>query len=800
MNWKIFITACVSAAIVCFPQNIIGCGPQTDPYDYYVSFFHQNLPNVIGLQPFYYGSAVFLYEEKEPAEVSDLLAKEWATYCGNGVSEASAKDFVNKFSYKDIEHLNQTSDIVKKIPDSVLKNSMSKYFAGNRNNDALNYIVFAKKTEPFVIGNADSWEPVKRDSVQMNTLINTGQQLYNTTKDKFLQLKYGYQITRLALYSKNYKASATFYDDLISNNPTESVLKSLSLSLKAGAVNGLGNKKKAAYFYSLAFNESIVKRLSNSISFGWMYDVTTDRNDYLKTCKNNKEKAGMLALFALESGKNELPAIKKIYALDAGNSSLVVLITREINKLEEQYLTPQLLKDKGRRKSIFYLSSTPTDSTTKQTLIQMEQLVNFLSTAAKNNKLKNAGLFKTAAGYISYLMKDFTGAKKYIEDAEKMTIPQKIRDQCMLTRLLITISEQDKIDSNFEAQILPSIKWLGDKVIEEKKLKNINDHLAEWGVSYRNLMNEIIAPRYHKQGDLVKETLAIGAADWIHTLNQNSDYYYNPENAIEFMRNNLSSKEVMALNTMMLNKNLSKFENYILAKNTIAKNIVSEYLGTAYLREYDFVNATKYFNRLSNKKVLSIDTNPFADLMYDKEEKTPNEKNFITNKIVFAKEMQNQLLLAKTDKVNTAKHLYKIATGMYNMTYYGHAWLLVQYYRSSVDGYYIAADASNFEKEYYGCFTALSYFKKAMDASADKNFKARCLFMMAKCSQKQIQKPQYFMFDNNYNKYDDAIKGYAPRFMNNIYFPQLIKDYGNTNFYKEAYKSCSYLSDFEGAQ
>ena len=54
------------------------------------------------------------------------------------------------------------------------------------------------------------------------------------------------------------------------------------------------------------------------------------------------------------------------------------------------------------------------------------------------------------------------------------------------------------------------------------------------------------------------------------------------------------------------------------------------------------------------------------------------------------------------------------------------------------------------------------------------------------------------MFDNNYNKYDDAIKGYAPRFMNNIYFPQLIKDYGNTNFYKEAYKSCSYLSDFEG--
>ena len=59
MNWKLFITACVSAAMISFPQNIIGCGPDADPYDYYTSFFHHNLPEAKAYKPFYYTSYNF---------------------------------------------------------------------------------------------------------------------------------------------------------------------------------------------------------------------------------------------------------------------------------------------------------------------------------------------------------------------------------------------------------------------------------------------------------------------------------------------------------------------------------------------------------------------------------------------------------------------------------------------------------------------------------------------------------------------------------------------------------------------
>lgn len=137
-----------------------------------------------------------------------------------------------------------------------------------------------------------------------------------------------------------------------------------------------------------------------------------------------------------------------------------------------------------------------------------------------------------------------------------------------------------------------------------------------------------------------------------------------------------------------------------------------------------------------------------------------------------------------------------MALGFYNMTYYGHAWKLVEYYRSAVEGYHFPDEANSFQKEYYGCYKAEEYFQKAMQASTDKNFKAKCLFMMAKCSQKQVHQPQYDEFGTNYDQFDAAYKKYMTAFKNNKYFPQLIKEYKDTKFYEDVVYQCSYLDDF----
>jgi hypothetical protein len=796
MNWKIFTTVCVSAALISFPQNIIGCGPDADPYDYYTSFFHQNLPDAQGYKPFYYTGYNFLYDENEPAETSDLLAREWAGYCGATVTAADAKRFVTEFGFRDVNNLysNVEKNQSLKIPDSVKRNSMTNYFLQQKDLEGLGYILYAKKVEPHTGGSADYWQLPQRDSIAMAKLIKNGQQLLAAAKKDIFKLKYTYQILRLAHYSGRYTDVIKWSDDYAANITGNSILQPMCVALKAGALYKTGNKKEAAYFFSRAFSASVAKRVSNYLGFKWSTTTAPERSEYLQLCKNNAEKAGMLGLFAMGGTAGEINTLKEIYNLNAGDDLLEVLAVREINKLEEQYLSPLLQKEKGRRDFFYTSYQNATDSALTENSKKAQELMLFLHDAASKGNVKNIGLFEAGAAYTAYMLKDFAVAKKYLAVAQKMNLTQKVKDQWALTNLLVTINEKEKIDAAFEEQLLPSIKWLEEKAKSEKSIKAGYNEVLQWKTFYRNLMNEILAKRYHQQGDIHKETLVIGAAD---NIMKGLNSYYGYNNGIEFLRNNVVSKEAEKLFSLMENKQPNKFEAYLINHNSIKKSDVVDFAGTAYLRDYDYTNAITWFKKQADKKNITINTNPFIDLLHDQEEALTVEGKFKTTKLAFAEEMLRLQKLSEADKVNAAKHLYKMALGFYNMTYYGHAWKLTQYYRSGSDGYYIPDNATAFTKEYYGCFKAHDYFKKAMDAGNDKNFKARCLFMMAKCSQKQIHQPQYFEFSSSYDKYTAAETDYFKLFKNNKYFPQLKKEYSNTKFYEEAFSSCSYLRDFD---
>ncbi|MGC4101615.1 hypothetical protein [Ferruginibacter sp.] len=792
MNWKQFTIAFVSIAMISFPQNIIGCGPDADPYDYYTSFFHQNLPDAKGYKPFYYTGYNFLYDENEPLLPADALAKEWSNYCGNNVSDADAKKFVNKFAWKDLNNLyfNIEKNQPLKIPDSVAHNSMTDYFIKQKDLEGLGYIMYAKQVEPYVYGGETSWDVPQRDSLKMAKLIKNGQQLYTVAKKDIFKLKFAYQVLRLAHYSGRYFDVIKWYDEYAPSITGNSVLQPMCVALKAGALFRTGESKEAAYLFSKAFNASVVKRISNYLGFKWSVNSQTERSEYLQRCSGNAEKAAMLGLFAIGSSGNEIAAMKEVYKLDAGADILEVLAVREINKLEEKYFSPLLQHEKGGKALYLSWNDDASDSSLNENSKAVKELSGFLHDVAAKNTVKNPGLFETGAAYTAYMLKDYSTAKKYLAAAEKMKLSEKVKDQWALTNLLVTINEKEKIDAAFEEQLLPSILWLYDKAKKEKAEETGYYSIQQWKTFYRNLMSEIMAQRYHQQGDLHKEALAIGAADAI--INNYTGYAAG----VNFLRNKLVSKDVEKLYALIDNKQANKLERFIIDHSSVTRTTVIDFAGTAYLRDYNYANAISWFKRSTDKKNSSINTNPFIDLLYDQEEALPNEVKYSTTKLAFAEEMLRLEKSLTTDKANLAKNLYKMANGFYNMTYYGHAWLLVQYDRSGSDGYYMPKDATAFEREYYGCFKAQEYFEKAMNASTDKNFKARCLFMMAKCSQKQLSRPQYDDYQDNYQKMEVAEKKYFEDFMNSKYFPQLVKEYGNTAFYKQAWNSCSYLRDF----
>jgi hypothetical protein len=791
MNWKLFIMGCVSTLLLSFPQNIIGCGAESDPYDYYISFFNQHLSESKVYKPFYYTSTYFLYDQDEPIEVSKIHAKEWSNYTANSVTEKDALQFVNKYALKDITnlyfHIEKKQPL--KIPDSVKRNSMTNYFIKNVDLEALGYIMYAKQVEPYVYA-ASEWEAPVKDMAKTTKLIKNGTQLFNAAKKDIIKLKYAFQILRLSHYSGDYTSTIANYENLVSPlSSVTSILQPLCLSLKAGSLFRSGNHKLAAYLFSKAYAMADAKKISNYLGFNWSVKKGEDRTGYLNFCKTNEEKADMLTLFALNTPNNNYKTLDEVFTLHPSNNALEVLAIREINKIEERFFTPTLQKEKGIQ-HIYIDYSNNVDSTILQSKEDAKQLTKLLHKISQHSSVKNKALFETGAAYTSYILKDYAGAKNYLMAAKQMNPSTSVSDQWALTNLLITINEKDKIDAAFEEQILPSVQWLYNKAKNEQVIKTSNSwsDISPWKQFYRNLFNEIIAPMYRKQGDVYKETLAYGAADKMYTSSM-----WGNNGGVDFLRNKLDVASTEKLYSL-LNGKQNKFEQFIIANNMVKLSTVVDFAATAYLREGQYTKAIEWLKKSPNSSPLQ--KNPFIDLLYDREEPLSIDKKTPSSKLLFAQEMLRLQELSKTDKVNAAKHLYKMALGMYNTTYYGHTWEIVQYNRSGSDGYYIPDNATPFEKEYYGCVNAHNTFKAAMEATSDKELKARCLFMMAKCSQKTVQQPKYFQYTNNWDAYDKAYANYLPTFKNNTYFPQFVSQYKDTKFYNEAFNSCSYLRDF----
>lgn len=252
----------------------------------------------------------------------------------------------------------------------------------------------------------------------------------------------------------------------------------------------------------------------------------------------------------------------------------------------------------------------------------------------------------------------------------------------------------------------------------------------------------------------------------------------------------------------MESKTLTEFEKYLVSHNAFSQDDVNDVAGTAWLRQFNFAEAEKWFAKVNpayyetEPYTTYLAANPFADLILDTHAPTQQDTVKYT-KLTFCRRMRSleQEVNTTKDPERQAQAYYEIAKGLYHMSYWGNSWMLVHYDWSGNDGLRGANDMQPGDKEYYGVYRAEEYYVKAFNTSRDGNFKARCLFMVAKCDQKQIPVPSWLQY-KDYNDYEKAQQQYSKAIMANRRFTMLATSYSNTPFYKEAFNTCSYLKDF----
>src|ERR1700761_3884495 len=117
----------------------IACGPQPDPYDYFVTFFHNNVQKTNDYKPFYFNGYLYLNDSENPVSENELNAKEWAAYLNNCVKAGDVEKAM--YSLKDTveSRLYNKYLVYNKLPDSLRKNTFLKALIAPSNKKALRY-------------------------------------------------------------------------------------------------------------------------------------------------------------------------------------------------------------------------------------------------------------------------------------------------------------------------------------------------------------------------------------------------------------------------------------------------------------------------------------------------------------------------------------------------------------------------------------------------------------------------------------------------------------------------------------
>lgn len=815
-TWKGLTVFCISFLCCYFGQSLMNfaCGPEADPYDYAVNFFHNNLTGDNAYQPFYYNGDLFLNDDSEPAREDLINAEEWARHTGK-----STRDIL-KVMYQltyaaDMTVVYDCLEKRRPLPDSLRKNGFLRYLLKRSNRKQLQYYIFVKKVQLSANNSGDGkWNATGNpDLIYKNAL--SALSFVKTEQDPFLKLRYYYQAQRLMHYSGHRDAAGKIYDRYILKFHSHSHVQGWAMALKAGEEWGTNNPH-AAYLMSRVFAEDPERRIQ---AFHDFHTIGVKTEQVLWYAKNNQERANIYAMIGFHEAHISLTSLKMVYRYQPSSKLLIVLLAREINKLEANYLSPRF------RKNLNYYHFDPVnyDWGIKTTPAQFKAYMTPLKAFCKqlgHTRSTNAPLGNIVAAYLDWMQNHPDDGLNTMATLDGQTLTARFNDQKQMIKLLLLSQKIKYLDSAAEQSLLPGLQWLDKKMAQEAttvKSRIIrpeewydNYDLRRFSLSGRDFYQKVLAPLYLKQHDTTKAGLAFfKSAINIKDLN---DYQLSGGTTLAaIFQDYLHSKN---LNEMIRYKFNSPEDPYLKVLcnplKTVDRDFLYELTGTAYLREHNYMAAVKMLKKMRPSTCKSYSGGNFPEdisyLMGDPFISKLNDYPILKGKkqytkLIFAEAMAKLQRQTKMNPRNAANEYFKMATGLYNTSFYGNSWYLINY--SWADADRGRASRFYFDDDYIRTKNAEQMFLMARSASKDPEFRARCTFMAANSRQKQVVYwpwPDYISNEKEYNRRIDEY--YRQRANSNLaitknyYFTDLKQHYPNTRFFKTAISECSYFRDF----
>lgn len=587
------------------------------------------------------------------------------------------------------------------------------------------YFDIARRCEA-VSSMPDPWlEGEERDTAiinQRSALIESVSARVAKERNPFLKKKYAFQLSKLAFYASDRPLFNQTYNHHFAQADRD-VLYWWATHYKSMMLEREGQVDSANYLHALVFSHAGSKRFISRQFF-----VTKRLEAVLALAQNNRERADILVLAEAINPGRSLEGIRKIYALDPGHKLLPLLISREINKIEDWLGTTKYAEAP---KSVFLGDDSytkPILENWKRDFAYLGEVVQEFEDMDKLSLFSEYGLFMS---YLNLLRGDDAAAVQYLSGIESNDPEVQYQIQVQQV-VLLTLQEdvmnpavQEKLGRMFQSLIDGSAQ----KFESEKMLYSLSSYLRyvfanKGSVVLAGLFDNLATNKFCYSCSFY--SLEYGMICYF-------DSYASPADVVSLIA--LHGKpDKNALETLLLKPYTNPYYLYDL-------------LATKYLREGQVKSAAQALQKVPDEFWYSfsnasnhLDQDPFlenAGLLTSPTMTTYNKREILEKMIQLETE-------AAGNSSRRAANYFQLANAWYNFT--DNSWFMISYGRGwSPQKPFERVDAFAIQK-------AIGYYRRALAVTTDAETRVKILYMLAALSDGKSQRT----YAKEYEQYSET--------------------------------------------
>ena len=723
------------------------------------SLFSQNLGGQDDMAPLFYSSQYFSDYEVNAYQGPKENLDEWAWYFRNKFTNEDIDEVIYKMSF--------AGDFVK-----YQRNPLFRHLSSGKSKEAKDYIIFAKQVELYL--DYDPWNKKLYNVEELKAL----QQIAKTHAEfdsywaNDIQLRYAYQYITISYYLGDYSNVKLAYKLYFEQNTT-TVLKYWAMLYYANVQDSNVNR---LYLYSKIFTHA-----KSKCKYIYNHFTSNDSivNLVLEKCKSNEERAGVLSVLAFKNPGPAKHQVKEIALLDPQLALLDILLIREVNKIEDWYLSaPYTSYYSGVYSNSYWddyeyiqeINLAKDKQYIKDFVTDCEYIVN-------KHSPKNKSLWLTSIAYLHFLLGNESKSETYLNLAQnEYTCTNEIKAQIKVISLLNLVSSSKNWNVDFQNELY-------DRLVD---LQEVKENIYNYD-DFKNELMIALSRQFLNKGNIVLAALFEGKNKG--KIDGYMDWREPKIQVFNVLDAEADSKVLDDFFELWNKPNKSKIEHYLLDSLDEYKWELTDLWATQYVREDKLEKALEIYKTIPEKFWTERDTFDMIYKHYGEFTSDPFESTFFgyhlnqKSDVHYTKPQFIQRLLDLKQKLknregNTAYTALLIGNAYYNMTVHGNSPYIVEYqmYRTISDEY------GRKRPYFYDNSRALKYYKIAEKLAKNEKFGAFCYRMIVKCvSQNELF--QEYAYGYNDMKIDPKIwtkfANKYPSHFNKLHYCDHFDDYAN---------------------